>query len=43
MLTVPGPAHRYCDGLTRRGFLTAGTAAELSADAGLEAAYLGAA
>jgi hypothetical protein len=24
MLTVPGPAHRYCDGVSRRGFLTAG-------------------
>ncbi|MFO0796717.1 MAG: DUF1501 domain-containing protein [Gemmataceae bacterium] len=30
MLTVPGPAHRYCDGLTRRGFLTAGAAAGLT-------------
>jgi hypothetical protein len=24
MLTVLGPRHRYCDGVTRRGFLTAG-------------------
>jgi len=30
MLTVPGHAHRYCDGLTRRGFLTVGAAAGLT-------------
>ena len=30
MLTIPGHAHRYCDGLTRRGFLTVGAAAGLT-------------
>lgn len=27
MLTCPGPAHRYCDGLSRRSFVKAGTLA----------------
>ena len=27
MLTIPGTPHRYCDGLTRRGFLTVGSLA----------------